>query len=722
MLDIQAIPKEIRVYLTGFDLKRLVLVNRKWWRTFAPFLWERLFINQSNEDQDIILRNGQVVQELTIMVHESESKQRIEWLFETLAKSCPNISVLNLKLQSPLQFDTSSHQPLDTDGSVPQPLEALQVLHRLLSFFPNITTLNLQLAHPDLPAIIVLAAAQLPYLHELGVYGGFKQKTYTLHKNRRCDWDVLFWTMAKCSRLRTLRLAWKDNEHPKQRQPSQVQELQDALQWIGQAEISATQSTPPWVQNHLAQVRRLPLPACVLQQESDNKDCVEEEENTDKARTTTTETATAPQVPPQLGHIRQIHLKDTECPPLKVFKQLMYHCDQLHEFNTETFVHQLDLVGGECTGDVAVTKLCILLEANGPSLRQLDLSNLSTADLMGQRNFHHSYDMDQDYKGICQWERWTSVLQTRFCQGLNRLSIHTPFMYEIQEPSHLRWITHLTAGPINNVASLNRIMAVGNGCPALTHLTLLGSIITSRLGPHWEYNEEQNSWFWVAEVHHDILHVLPWQSQSTLKHVDLAKLSMEHTDEIESLYDVVRTLDKLETLTMPFGHLCALEKLARSLENPDMADRELADITEASLSLENNSATTPMAQKDEEPSSSASATPSHVAIKTQLFPASLHTLRVMCDEDLPSWMPTLPIIKSREHYATVVFDMMPGVRVMQVSQYLTGSFGRRTAAISSVNKDSSDDEQEEDCGDDNDFIPELDQPHNRKIRYQIVSQ
>ncbi|KAG0268831.1 hypothetical protein DFQ27_005618 [Actinomortierella ambigua] len=728
-LDVQDITKEIRLYLTGFDLKNLVLVNRQWWRAFAPFLWEKLFINQTNEDQDIILRNGQVVQELTIAVHESETKQRIKWLFGTIAKACPNVSVLNLKLHSALQFDASTFEPLNTDDSIPQPLEALQFLHHLLSYFPGTTILHLQLAHPGLPAIVVLAATQLQYLHELGVYGGLKQRAYTLHKNRRCDWNALFWTMVKSPRLRTLRLSWKEGDDDDEPHDSRHTSLKNALEWIDQTQASATtvQTLPSWTQSHHAQALKVPLPVCVLQYESS-----ESEEEEEKAANTKNAVATTSLslIPPQLRHLRHLHLDAMECPPLEVFKRLLHHCNYLHTFSTNSFVHRHDNAHRQSsTGSIAVTKLRMLLEACSLTLRQLDLSHLPVGELVGHHlapgevghnyavynNLHNNIGHRDDI-GISQWERWTPTLQTHCCQSFQRLTIYAPAMMRIQEPSYLRWITHLTAGPFDNVPSINRLLAAamsggsGGGFPALTNVTLYGHCKYERR-PDFVFDEPSNTWIWVLEGEREPVVVLPWSAQSTLRHVDLSRLYMEHSGEIESLYDVIRAMDKLETLAMPMGHLTALENLARSLKrheeesDEDEHDKEegkkKANTTASASSSSSSShiATTPAPAK----------APSRVAVKTQLFSRSLTTLRVMHDEGLYRWMPTTVTIQAQKHYATVVFDKMPGVRVMQIDRLLMGCLDRQTSIIASQKNEEEDD------------VPELGQPKNRTIRYQIVS-
>ncbi|KAG0243820.1 hypothetical protein BGW41_001332 [Actinomortierella wolfii] len=694
-LEIQAITRTIRHYLTGLDLKNLVLVNRQWWRAFAPFLWEKLFINETEEDQYIILRNGQVVQEMAIVVHERETKARIEWLFASLAKSCPNIYTLHLKLYSPLQFDSITGNPLDMETQPHQPHEVMPFLHDLLSHFPNVTTLNLQLAHPDLPATVVLAATRLPYLRELGVFGGLKQRAYTLHKNRHCDWDVLFWTVRKCLGLRTLRLSWRDDNNCK----SSSHALQDALTWLEkQGEASSVEHSIPTTTTRYQTAQNVPIDA--LQGGSESSSSI-------------------PAIPPQLEHLRQLYLTEMECPVLATFQRLVHHCPRLRDFAADTFVHRLDpttaiVRNASSTENINVVKLRMLLEACGPTLQRLDLAQLT----VGFRDYART---NYSNAGIGDWESWTSMLTSVPCQALQTMTIYAPVMHTVQEPNHLQYITHLTIDAVLDLKSLDRIMATG--FPVLTHVTLAGCMVDKTSSGQWVYDHTQLTWIWVPISVGEHCDLRLWLARHTLKHVDLSGLHMDLENHIESLYDVVRSIDHLESLALPFGHLKVLEERARSLNEQDQ-ESDSAGQEEVEPS-----------QQESEPSSSWFLNPltlsTSVSLRTQQFPRSLHTLRVTHDIKATCCSSSATVIKAKKHFATVVFDKMPGVRIMQLDQVLVGDLSKYTS-LKNTNTTTQGDwvgyvwledlrrsrrkvssEVVEDS-------PELDQPTDRSIQYQIL--
>ncbi|KAG0231608.1 hypothetical protein BGW42_008759 [Actinomortierella wolfii] len=694
-LEIQAITRTIRHYLTGLDLKKLVLVNRQWWRVFAPFLWEKLFINETEEDQHIILRNGQVVQEMTIVVQERETKARIEWLFASLAKSCPNIYTLHLKLYSPLQFDSITGNPLDMETQPHQPHEVMPFLYDLLSLFPNVTTLNLQLAHSDLPATVVLAATRLPYLRELGVFGGLKQRAYTLHKNRHCDWDVLFWTVRKCLGLRTLRLSWRDDHNCK----SSSQALQDALTWLEkQGEASSVEHSIPTTTTRYQTAQNVPIDA--LQGGSESSSSI-------------------PAIPPQLEHLRQLYLTEMECPVLATFQRLVHHCPRLRDFAADTFVHRLDpttvtVRNASSTENINVVKLRMLLEACGPTLQRLDLAQLTVG-------FQDGPSTNYSNAGIGDWESWTPMLTSVPCQALQAMTIYAPVMHTVQEPNHLQYITHLTIDAVLDLKHLDRIMATG--FPALTHVTLAGCMVDKASNGQWVYDHTQLTWIWVPNSVGEHCDLRLWLARHTLKHVDLSGLHMDLANHIESLYDVVRSIDHLESLALPFGHLKVLEERARSLNEQDQ-ESDSAGQEEVEPS-----------QQESEPSSYWFPNPltlsTSVSLRTQQFPRSLHTLRVTHDIKATCCSSSATVIKAKKHFATVVFDKMPGVRIMQLDQVLVGDLSKYTS-LKNTNTTTQGDwvgyvwledlrrsrrkvssEVVEDS-------PELDQPTDRSIQYQIL--
>lgn len=112
-LNVSEITHLIRQELRGVDLKRCVLVHSSWWKCFAPYLWERIFIESypGESDQGVIFRNGLAVRSLTLSISDEEGLHAMkgkgangynQGLIAYVADRCRNVTTLDLKLFSSL--------------------------------------------------------------------------------------------------------------------------------------------------------------------------------------------------------------------------------------------------------------------------------------------------------------------------------------------------------------------------------------------------------------------------------------------------------------------------------------------------------------------------------------------------------------------------------------------------------------------------------------------
>ncbi|KAF9580923.1 hypothetical protein BGW38_002239 [Lunasporangiospora selenospora] len=234
----------IRKDLHGRTLKNCVLVCKTWWRLFAPFLWENIYIDYNphyfemdhyQEDNKVVFRNGLAARSLTLSIYHPTD---IDGALADVANRCRNIERLHLKLFSsdlttnmcPAQKSTQQQdlclEPANVGKDVP-------VLDMLLSKLPNVSDLTISLADYDLAPQIVWCATQLSsQLLSLSLRGGLRCPTYFMNKNSLCDWAVIMDVVRELPRLDSLSVHWKNtisipDESPRITSRSQTDGLQN---------------------------------------------------------------------------------------------------------------------------------------------------------------------------------------------------------------------------------------------------------------------------------------------------------------------------------------------------------------------------------------------------------------------------------------------------------------------------------------------------------------
>ncbi|KAG0373210.1 hypothetical protein BGX24_012001, partial [Mortierella sp. AD032] len=236
-LDISEISSLIRQDLQGTHLKSAVLVCRVWWRIFVPFLWERVFIDTDPNQQDceVLVRNGLAARSLTLSIYDAQDTKGV---VAYVAERCRNVWALHLKLFTPelvtvdegakdrrlremwaSDVDGHSGDNGDNNGSNDDSDKARQfgirseckteLLDSLLSNLPWVSELTLSIAHEDLKPEVLWCVPTLTRLRKLTVLGGLPSVEYILHKNRKCDWDLLLHVSRECEFLDSLSVSWE---------------------------------------------------------------------------------------------------------------------------------------------------------------------------------------------------------------------------------------------------------------------------------------------------------------------------------------------------------------------------------------------------------------------------------------------------------------------------------------------------------------------------------
>ncbi|KAF9910950.1 hypothetical protein EC991_005124 [Linnemannia zychae] len=229
-LDISEISFLIRQDLQGYHLKSAVLVCKLWWRMFAPYLWERVFIDTdlSQQDCEVLVRNGLAARSLTLSIYDPLDAKGI---VAYVAERCRNVTALHLKLFTPdlvtIDHRAKDHRlkelwALDVEGHSGdndntdltrqfgiQSECKTELLDSLLSKLPWVSELTLSLAHEDLRPEVLWCVPTLTRLRKLTVLGGLPTMEYMVHKNRQCNWDLLLRVGRECKYLNSLVVSWE---------------------------------------------------------------------------------------------------------------------------------------------------------------------------------------------------------------------------------------------------------------------------------------------------------------------------------------------------------------------------------------------------------------------------------------------------------------------------------------------------------------------------------
>ncbi|KAG0300801.1 hypothetical protein BGZ97_003076 [Linnemannia gamsii] len=266
-LDMSEILYLIRQNLQGVYLKSAVLVCKRWWRLFAPFLWERVFIdaNPSQQDREVLVRNGLAARSLTLSMYDPQDMNRV---VAYVAERCQNVEALHLKLFSPglVVVDTDAmktrlREAYETGGvgekhsvnSDKDPDRERQfgirsecrtdLLDSLLSKLPYVSELTLSIAHKDLRPEVLWCVPTLTRLRKLTIGGGLSSNGYIVHKNRLCDWDLILRTSRECKYLNSLSVSWESHKLQDAKLDRHISEVSEMLESLEAQEwsVSATE-------------------------------------------------------------------------------------------------------------------------------------------------------------------------------------------------------------------------------------------------------------------------------------------------------------------------------------------------------------------------------------------------------------------------------------------------------------------------------------------------
>ncbi|KAG0213028.1 hypothetical protein BGX33_003215 [Mortierella sp. NVP41] len=245
-LDMSEISYLIRQDLRGVHLKSAVLVSRLWWRMFAPYLWERVFIDTppDQDDCEVLVRNGLAASSLTLSIYDPLDTRGV---VSYVAERCRNVTALHLKLHSPelVTVDQDAlnrrrREATDEDHRVANPDQhrafgmrdecKTDLLDSLLSKLPYVSELTLSIAHEDLKPEVLWCVPTLTRLRKLTVLGGLSSMSYIVHKNRLCDWDLLLRVGRECRLLDSLSVSWESHKIGDLERDSQIEKMTEMFE------------------------------------------------------------------------------------------------------------------------------------------------------------------------------------------------------------------------------------------------------------------------------------------------------------------------------------------------------------------------------------------------------------------------------------------------------------------------------------------------------------
>ncbi|KAF9126260.1 hypothetical protein BGX30_015308 [Mortierella sp. GBA39] len=264
-LDMPEISYLIRQNLKGTHLKSAVLVCKLWWRLFAPYLWERVFIdaNLDEKDREVLVRNGLAVRSLTLSIYGPEDREGVA---EFVVDRCRNVEALHLKLFSPElvvvdgeAMERRLREAWENDGAGVKNTDQerqfgirseckTDLLDSLLSKLPYVSELSLSIAHEDLRPEVLWCVSTLTRLRKLTIAGGLGGNSYIVHKNRLCDWDLILRTSRECKYLNSLSVSWESHKTQDANLDghiNKVSEMFESLDAQGSSATSANQEAPP---------------------------------------------------------------------------------------------------------------------------------------------------------------------------------------------------------------------------------------------------------------------------------------------------------------------------------------------------------------------------------------------------------------------------------------------------------------------------------------------
>ncbi|OAQ30255.1 hypothetical protein K457DRAFT_893298 [Linnemannia elongata AG-77] len=283
-LDMAEISYLIRHNLQGTHLKSAVLVCKLWWRLFAPYLWERVFIdaNLDEKDREVLVRNGLAARSLTLSIYDPEDR---EGIVGYVVERCRNVEALHLKLFSPdlvlvdgEVMERRLREAWENDGAEGKDDDQerqfgirseckTSLLDSLLSKLPYVSELTLSIAHEDLRPEVLWCVPTLTSLRRLTIVGGLCSNGYIVHKNRLCDWDVILRTSRECKYLNSLSVSWESHKTQDANLDGNISKVSEMFETLEIQESSATgQEAPPPVpkREQFPSLRTLAVSSCEM--------------------------------------------------------------------------------------------------------------------------------------------------------------------------------------------------------------------------------------------------------------------------------------------------------------------------------------------------------------------------------------------------------------------------------------------------------------------------
>ncbi|KAF9539714.1 hypothetical protein EC957_005088 [Mortierella hygrophila] len=262
-LDMSEISYLIRQDLKGAHLKSAVLVCKFWWRLFAPYLWEHVFIDADpdEKDREVLVRNGLAARSLTLSIYDPKDR---EGVVGYVVDRCRNVEALHLKLLSPElvvidgeAMERRLREVWENDGAGVKNTDQerqfgirseckTDFLDSLLSKLPYLSELTLSIAHEDLRPEVLWCVPTLTRLRKLTIAGGLGGNGYIVHKNRLCDWDLILRTSRECKYLNSLSVSWESHKTQDANLDGHVGKVSEMFESLEAQESSARgQEAPP---------------------------------------------------------------------------------------------------------------------------------------------------------------------------------------------------------------------------------------------------------------------------------------------------------------------------------------------------------------------------------------------------------------------------------------------------------------------------------------------
>ncbi|KAK5815658.1 hypothetical protein F5H01DRAFT_321159 [Linnemannia elongata] len=282
-LDIAEISYLIRQDLQGTHLKSAVLVCKLWWRLFAPYLWERVFIdaNLDEKDREVLVRNGLAARSLTLSIYDPEDREGVAGY---VVDRCRNVEALHLKLFSPdlvlvdgEVMERRLREAWENDGAEGKDADQerqfgirseckTDLLDSLLSKLPYVSELTLSIAHEDLRPEVLWCVPTLTSLKRLTIVGGLGSNGYIVHKNRLCNWDVILRTSRECKYLNSLSVSWESHKTQDANLDGHISKVSEMFETLEIQESSATDQAPPLVpkSEQFPSLRTLAVSSCEM--------------------------------------------------------------------------------------------------------------------------------------------------------------------------------------------------------------------------------------------------------------------------------------------------------------------------------------------------------------------------------------------------------------------------------------------------------------------------